>query len=117
MKKIIATITLALAAANAHALVNPNKVHVLANGARVTTVQAEQIYDQALRNWYQQFQSRGTRPTAWDWAQTLAGEPCELAVHLIERLMNQAQGNNDIFEAYKEIGSKCIATPNGNYTG
>ena len=29
MKKIIATITLALAAANAHALVNPNKVHVL----------------------------------------------------------------------------------------
>ena len=96
MKKIIATITLALAAANANALVNPNKVHVLANGARVTTVQAEQIYDQA---------------------QTLAGEPCELAVHLIERLMNQAQGNNDIFEAYKEIGSKCIATPNGNYNG
>lgn len=115
MKKVITTITLALAAANANALVNPNKVYVLSNGARVNLAQAEQIYDQQLRKWYQQFQSRGTRPTAWDWASTLAGEPCELAHHLISRLAEQSGGNSEVLDAFIDINTKCTMNPNGKY--
>ena len=109
MKKNIATITFALAATNANALVNPNKVHVLANGARVTTVQAEQIYDKQISNFLQQFKAQGKKPTAWDYAMTLNGVPCGLAEHLMGRLNDRAKNPfGTIYEAYNHIIEKCM---------
>lgn len=109
MKKIIATVVMALAAANANALMNPNKVHVLANGARVTTAQAEQIYDKQISQLRQQLKAQGKKPTAWDYAASLNGVPCGLAEHLMGRL-NDRESNSfgKVYDAYMNIMDKCM---------
>lgn len=109
MKKIIATVVMALAAANANALVNPNKVYVLSNGARVTTAQAEQIYDKQIKQTRQQFSAQGKNMSAWDYAATLNGVPCGLAEHLMGRL-NDRESNpfGKVYDAYMNIMDKCM---------